>query len=338
MAGDHSNPVQVICLSNAAGLEVELVDFGACIRSLRVPGKAGPVQAVLGYPDPEAYRDNPCYLGSTLGRYANRIENALLKGTKRDIRLKATPGAMGHCLHGGARGFSHTRWELQETTERHAARFNLRSPDGDQGFPGTLTASVTYRLLEPFTLRIEYSAQTDAQTVVNLANHAYFNLNGDRSPALDHELWIHADRYTPAGESLVPTGEIRELSGSRLDFRQPSLLASRLGPDTKGAPARRGIDVNYMLNGSPGELRHAATLVSPVSGLGLKLNTTQPCLQLYTGHYLADPFRPFDGICLEAQRPPNAPNIEGFPDATLEPGETYRQVTEYAFFQAASAS
>ena len=209
--------------------------------------------------------------------------------------------------------------------------FRLRSPAGDQGFPGALEATVDYALLEGWRLRIVFRAVSDAPTVVNLANHAYFNLNGDGSPATNHRLWINADRYTPVSENLIPTGEIVSVADSPFDLREPVVIAERQRMDHPQLLLASGFDHNFVLNAVPDGMGLAAALHSPRSGLSMRLHTNQPGLQCYGGQHLSDPFAPGQGVCLEAQDFPDAPHHDNFPSTRLAPGAVYERVTIYEF-------
>jgi aldose 1-epimerase len=315
------------------GLEVELLNMGASICAIRLPTGQGQINAVLGYDDPAHYLSNPFYLGSTVGRYANRIAGALfeLDGVVSD--LVCSPEGSGHCLHGGPVGFSHRIWGNGEMANAVTTRFTLVSKDEDQGFPGSVDATVTYSLIDRWKLLMEYQAVSDAPTVISLANHAYFNLNSDDSPADNHHVMINADAYTPVAEDLIPTGQMVDVSGTVFDFRQAAAFGGRLDSKEEQLGICSGFDHNYILKRIPGRTCLAARLWSPQSGLAVNVHTTQPGLQFYSGQHLGEPFRPFEGICLEAQRFPNAPNTPGFPSATLRPGMAYRHLTMYEFEQ-----
>ncbi|NIP17953.1 MAG: galactose-1-epimerase [Xanthomonadales bacterium] len=325
--------IESVKLANAAGLEVELLNLGASIRSLRVPSENGRIDAVLGYPRVEDYAGDTFCLGATAGRYANRIANACFKLDGREHRLAASSGQAGHCLHGGPGGFSRRLWSIISTDDPARARFRLISPHGDQGFPGQLAVEVTYRLLEGWRLEIVFQAESDAPTVVNLANHAYFNLNSDGSPADNHLVRIRASRFTPVEQDLIPTGELRDVVGTPFDFRNTASFRDRLEEYDEQLSFGGGFDHNYVLDGGQGELQPAAELSSPQSKLTLRVYTTQAGLQWYTGQHLGRPFRPFQGVCLEAQGFPNAPNTPGFPDTTLRPGEHYAHTTIYELLE-----
>jgi aldose 1-epimerase len=329
--GCRPSDIRLIRLQGDSGFGVELLNLGASIRSIRLPLSGGVVDATLSYADLTDYLSDAWYMGSTLGRYANRLAQARLRLDGRDHELAPSPGQSGHCLHGGPDGFSRRPWQVDTSPGGRSASFTLDSPDGDQGFPGNVTVEVTYRLLDGWKLGIEYLAETDAPTVVNLANHCYFNLNDDDSPADNHRVQINADRYTPVREDLIPSGECLDVTGTPFDFRQPAAFSERLDSGVEQLRFAAGFDHNYVLREDARTLFHAASLQSPQSGLVLNLFTTQPGLQFYTGQYLGGPFAPFQGICLEAQNFPNAPNTPGFPNAILLPGRRYRRLVVYEF-------
>lgn len=308
-----------------------MLNYGATIQSNRVPTPDGLLETVLGYDNPASYLQDENYLGSTVGRYANRIADARLNLEARVIALQATPGAGGHCLHGGEHGFSGRFWNAEPSKNGQSISFHLQSEHGDQGFPGHVKATVTYSVLDEYKLMFDYRVTTDRTTVINLANHAYFNLNPDQAPIDNHRLQINADRFTPVNERLIPTGELSEVKGSCFDYGEPKVVGKCVDYEDPQINICGGYDHNFVLNRNQGESALAATLWSPQSEVALKLFTTQTGLQLYTGQHLTRPFRAHAGLCLEAQRPPNAPNILGFPSAVLHPGMLYQHFTMYEF-------
>lgn len=319
--------LQYIELKNEIGFRVGLLDYGATIQSIYVPANDGDLNVVLAYPDPADYACDAYYLGSTLGRYAGRIGHGRLALSGR--RYQLATGDNIHCLHGGPEGFSSRLWNADLDTASNIATFRYESPDGEQGFPGGLVASVRYSLHGDSGLLIEYLATSDAETVVNLSNHAYFNLNGKASDITDHRVLINADHYAVADEGGIPCGELRDVSGSRFDFRQSTLLRDRVNEEGMGADF--GYDHAFALNRSHEGLSLAAAAWAPATGLWLKVSTTQPALQFYTGEYLGAPLMQRAGFCFEAQNFPDAPNIPGFPTSVLKPGEEYRQTILYEF-------
>ena len=341
--------LRTVTLSAGNGFEVTVADRGAALTSILVPVRGRRLNMVLAYADHRSYLDDPYYLGSTLGRYANRIRHGRLQLNGGSYQLATDPAAGGHCLHGGPEGFHSQRWTLALAPDRSKLICRYISSHGEQGFPGRLDVVVEYRIVGDNALVIDYLASADRATVVNMANHAYFNLNGDQSTINDqtinkqtienqtienrtienqtidnHLLEVSADYYTPTDEALIPTGELAPVQGTAFDFRTPVRIGDRL-------TAGEGLDVNLVLDPGDEYIRHAATLRSPASGVTLKLHTTQAGLQVYSGAKLGAPFRPGAGICLEAQGFPDSPNKAGFPSTTLAAGETYRQRTVYEF-------
>jgi aldose 1-epimerase len=310
--------VQSVTLVRAGGLRVDILDKGATLQNIFVPTPRGPVNVLLNYPNKDDYARDPFFLGAIVGRYANRIRDARFKLHGRSVRLDANEEQSGHCLHGGERGFFAQRFALAASADGRAVECRYVSPHGDQGFPGRVDVLVTYSLLTDFSLGIDFVARAHSDTVLNLANHAYFNLDGRQRSIDGHMLKLHADFYTPADASGVPSGEIRSVAASKFDLRSGVSLANQF-------------DHNFVLRDAGGELRDAAELYSADSGIRLCVRTTQPGLQLYTGDSLRTPFLPREGVCLEAQNYPDAPNQPGFPSAILAAGETYRQQTVYDF-------
>ena len=319
--------IHEVALAASSGATARVLSWGATLRDLIVPGPDGGLhRGVLGFTDFEAYLANPSYLGATCGRVANRIGGGRFTLEGRDYELARNERGVTH-LHGGARGFSHRPWRV-EKVEADAVTFARTAPDGEEGYPGTLDLSCTYRLLPPGVLRVEMEARTDKVTPVNLAHHSYFTLDPGRS---SHELVVEvaAGSYTPLDALKVPTGEIAPVEGTGYDLRAPR----RLGD------SGIGYDINFVLDQPLGGLRFAARVASLQSGRTLEVWTTEPGLQLYDASMLAVTDKGLDGlthgknaaICLEAQNFPDAVNHPGFPSPWLKPGETYRQITEYRF-------
>ncbi|MFM9857535.1 aldose epimerase family protein [Pseudoxanthobacter sp. M-2] len=309
--------IAAVALSLADGTAATVIGFGASVQSLTVPAPEGPRPVVLGYPDLAGYLHNPGYVGTTAGRHANRIGGGRFTLDGRTYQLGLNERGRTH-LHGGLRGFSHRPWRLV-ASDATSATFEIVSPDGEEGYPGTLTARVTYTLAAPATLRVTMTATTDAPTMVGLAHHSYFTLAPGRA-VLEHRLAVHAAHITPVDADLIPTGEIAPVAGTPFDLREPRRLAD--GPR---------LDHNYVLDATPADdgLHPAATVIG--GGLVLTCRTTAPGLQVYDGGGLGVPFFPHAGLCLEPQTFPDGPNKPHFPSPVLRPGETWRQVTEYAF-------
>lgn len=307
------------------------MDHGAAIQSIRVPGCAGLVDAVLGYEDPESYRSDPYFLGATVGRYANRIRAGAFELNGQRIVLNNDDDPPSHVLHGGPGGLSSRTWRARQEADADAAVFDYRSSDGEEGFPGALDVSVRYSIKRT-ALVIELSAVSDADTVVSLTNHAYFNLAGGGSIA-GHIVTINADAFTPVDEQGIPTGDILSVADSAFDQRNESTLSERIGDDLPG------YDHNFVLNKDGDRVyrlneravEFAASAYCRATDLRLNVYTTQPGLQFYTGQFLGKPFVPFQGLCFEAQSFPDAPNQPGFPSTVLVAGDVYHEIIVYEF-------
>ncbi|MEM9301755.1 MAG: aldose epimerase family protein [Pseudomonadota bacterium] len=319
--------MKVIRLAEEGGLTAEVLDYGAALRSIRVPTAEGPLEVLLAYPTEDQHCADPYFIGSTLGRFANRIAGGRFELDGRSIDVDRNEN--GHCLHGGTRGFHARTWEVVETATPNRVVLETLSSDGDQGFPGTLHGRVNYTLGNN-TVDIVLEATTDQATVISLSNHAYFNL-GTGIDVLDHEVMINADAFTPIDNDNIPTGELLPVQGSCFDFREPAVLGQRLNDPDEQLGRADGFDHNYVLPPMNGGIRLAARARSPETGVTLSVYTTQPGLQFYSGQGLAEPFQPFQGLCFEGQAFPDAPNQPGFPAALLEPGQSYRQRIRYAF-------
>jgi aldose 1-epimerase len=329
---DSARTPRAFVLRSETGLEATFLDWGATLARLRVPDRDGrPVDVVLGFDDLRAYQGSHPYLGATVGRYANRIANARFALDGRSHALPANDGP--HCLHGGRSGFDRRFWEAEPDGER-ALLLTLRSPDGDQGFPGTLDVALRCAL-EGDALRLETRLESDAPTVASLACHAYWNLeDGGATPILEHRLEVAASRHTPIDGAGIPTGAIEPVAGTPLDFRTPRAIGDRI---EALVPLRGGYDHNFALDAPGDATRVAARLVAPRSGRVLTVRTTLPGLQLYTGSCFdgGSAFRPgvrtprFGALALETQQFPNAPNEPGFPSARLDPGAPHEHLTVY---------
>ena len=331
--------MQTHTLTNARGTTVRFIPLGGIVTAIEVADRNGErANVVLGLPDPEAYHDQTIYLGTIVGRYANRIADArfILDGVA--YRLAPTDGPSS--VHGGRRGFDKAMWQV--TMEgRSAATLRHLSPDGDEGYPGALDVTVRYSLSDDDALRFDYTATTDRPTIVNLTNHSYFNLAGEGSgDILGHVLQIRAARYTPADHLLIPSGEIAPVAGTPYDFRRPTAIGARIREPHPQMIAGRGYDLNYVIDRSgPDDLVLAARLTDPGSGRRMEVLTTEPGLQLYTGNLLDGTitgpsgrlYRQSDGLCLETHHYPDSPNRPEFPSVVLRPGAVYRTSTVYRF-------
>jgi aldose 1-epimerase len=328
--------VDQFTLAAGPGIVAKLIEYGATLTSLESPdreGRIGPV--VLGFDTLEPYLDCGAYIGSTVGRFANRIAGGsfVLKGHRHDL----TRNQGLHHLHGGERGFDKVVWrgEAIGGEEEVGVRFQYRSPDGEEGYPGELDVSVSYRLDRSGGLRIDYRATADRATPVNLAHHSYFNLSsGGARSVLSHQVRIDADDFLVIDEDGIPTGEIRSVEGTPLDLRSPRPLGS--GIDALVA-SRGGYDHCFVLRTRAPTPTLAARVTDPETGRTLEVLTTQPGLQLYSGNFLDGslvgrggvPYRRWHALCLEAQHFPDAPNHPSFPSAVLEPGEVYAHSVIY---------
>jgi aldose 1-epimerase len=335
--------VDLYTLENGKGMRAELLTWGATLHRLDVPDRDGkPGDILLGFDDLEGYLGNHPYFGGIVGRYANRIAKGRFTLDGKEYQL-ATNDGPNH-LHGGKRGFDKRVWKAEPTMHAFgpAVKLTYRSPDGEEGYPGNLSVTVVYVLTER-GLRIEYSATTDKATPINLTNHAYFNLAGTKAGnILDHELQIPPDHYTPVDNTLIPTGEIKSVEGTPLDFRQPTRIGARIGKLKGEGKNPGGYDHNYVVRTEEeknGGRDHVARVVEPKTGRVMNVWTTEPGVQLYTGNFLDGTikgrggvvYQKHHGFCLETQHFPDSPNQKKFLSTILRPGQTYRQTTTYEF-------
>lgn len=319
-------------------LRLQVIDYGAVVTRLEVPDRAGQVaNVVLGLDALDGYETVSPHLGAVAGRFANRIAGGRFALDGRTYRLPVNEPP--NTLHGGPEGFAHRLWHA---TEAGAGRLVLarRSPDGEMGFPGNLDVAVAYSLPEDGLVRIDYAARTDAPTVLNLTNHSYFNLAGEGAgDVFGHRVAIAADAFLPIDPTGIPTGEIRAVTGTPLDFRAAAALGARIRAGDPQLVRAKGYDHCFVLGGEAGTLRPAATCQDPASGRRLAVATTQPGLQLYTGNTLdgtlvgpsGRTYRSGDGVCFETQGFPDAPNRPHFPSCVLRPGETFTATTTWLF-------
>jgi aldose 1-epimerase len=331
--------VELYTLKNAKGVVAKIMTRGATLTELHVPDKSGKsADVVLGFDDVAGYEsDGNQYFGCTVGRVGNRIAKGKFSLNGKDYTL-AVNNEPNH-LHGGVkRSFDKVVWKGQgvETKNGPGVRFTYTSPDGEEGYPGKLSATVTYSLNDSNELRIEYEATSDAPTPINLTNHSYFNLAGAGSPTvLDHVLQVNASKYTPTDDTLIPTGKIESVEGTPLDFRKSTRIGDRIEQLTK--TANIGYDHNLVLDGNAGTLRHIATLKDPQSGRVLKVSTTEPGVQFYSGNFLkgqtgkgGKTYAHRSAICLETQHFPDSVNHPNFPTTILKPGDTYQHTAVFA--------
>ncbi|NED96184.1 galactose mutarotase [Phytoactinopolyspora alkaliphila] len=333
--------IDAYTLVNPSGMRVVILTYGGILQSIEVPDRAGRLANVtLGFADLTGYLERNQYFGTITGRYANRISNGrfTLDGVWYQLAQNKPPSH----LHGGAAGFSHQVWDafVVESDTGPALQLSYTSPDGDQGYPGTLESTVRYTLTPAGEVRIDYRAGTDAPTIVNLTNHAYVNLAGEGSgDILGHTLQLNASRYTPVNADVVATGEIAPVAGTPLDFTEPAVIGARIRESHPQLVLAQGYDHNYVLDRSGDGLELAATLREPASGRVLSVYTTEPGIQFYSGNFLDGSlvgtsgrvYRQSDGLALETQHFPDSPNNPQFPSTVLRPGEEYRSTTVMAF-------
>ena len=333
--------VQIYSLTLVHGVEARVMTYGATLVSLKTPDRAGQFKnIVLGFDSLDSYLAGVPYFGATVGRYANRIAGGRFALDGKNYQLPRNNGP--NSLHGGDRGFDKRVWKAEpiETPPGPSLRLTYVSAAGEEGYPGELTAHVTYRLGDDDTLSIDFEATTTAPTPVNLANHAYFNLTGDPGRTiLDQMLIINADRFTPVNSTLIPTGEMRAVAHTPFDFRTSQSIGSRIHEKDEQLRLGGGYDHNWVLNKTGGgSLTLAAVLTDPESGRSVEFRTTQPGLQFYSGNFLdgkpagtGTVFSYRTGLCLETQHFPDSPNQPSFPSTILRPGETYSERTILTF-------
>ncbi len=329
-------------LSNDNDMEIRVINYGGIVTHINIPDVKGDIIDVsLGFDNLDPYLEDHPFFGAIVGRYGNRIAYGAFKLGEKEYQLPINNGP--HCLHGGFDTFAHRYWEVEEISiqDQIGLKLSLLSPHNDQGFPGSLTTEIFYLLDNDNYWTIKYRVTTDMATVVNLTQHTYFNLNGQGSgQVLDHELWIDADQYTPVDDTMIPTGEIYNVVNTPFDFRDKHKIGLNMngGLDPMIAGAR-GYDLNYVLNGKPGNLRTIAEAYGEKSGIRMEVLTTEPGAQLYIGNWLdgirgkkGSNYQPYHGFCIETQHYPDAPNQPHFPSTVLQPDEIYESETRYQFF------
>jgi aldose 1-epimerase len=331
-------PVDLYVLTNAKGMKAKIITYGIIITELHVPDKNGNTEdVVLGFDNLESYLAGHPFFGAIAGRVANRIAKGKFTLNGKEYKLFVNNGP--NSLHGGRKGFDKVVWKGGPVKGANGAavQFTYRSPDGEEGYPGNLDTTVTYTLTDQNELKIDYVATTDKPTPVNLTNHSYFNLDGAKTGnILGHELMLAADKYTPTDDTLIPTGEIKPVKGTPLDFTTPTVIGARFDQLKSDPP---GYDHNYVLNSEGKSLALAARARGPKSGRVMAMYTTEPGVQLYTGiHLNGKPkgkggvvYQRYHGFCLEAQHFPDSVNHPNFPSVILDPGKTYKQTTVYKF-------
>lgn len=328
-------------LRNAHGMEARITNYGGIIVSLIVPDKNGkPGDIVLGYDSLAGYLRTTPYFGAIVGRYANRIGKARFSLNGKEYALAANDGT--NTLHGGLKAFDKVVWTVDETYAPAEPSLALTyvSKDGEEGFPGTLKVRVVYTVTDSNALRIEYFATSDAPTVLNLTNHSYFNLaDSGRTAVLGHELLLDAGRFTPIDAGLIPTGEMRSVAGTPMDFHTLSQIGARIEAKDEQLLRARGYDHNWIIDRTGNGLVRAARVAEPKSGRVMEVWTTEPGIQFYTGNFLDGTITGKNGVvyqrraalCLETQHFPDSPNRPEFPTTVLNPGETFTSTTVYSF-------
>lgn len=333
--------VELFTLTNASSMTVSAMNYGGIVTSIKVPDRNGRFDdVVLGYDSLDGYLKDSPYFGAIVGRYANRIANAQFTLDGKTYKLAKNDGP--NTLHGGLKGFDKVMWQAEPFEHEGEAGvvFTHVSPDGDEGFPGTLSLKVTYTLTDSNELAFDYHATTDKPTVLNLTQHTYFNLGGDGSgDILGHELTINADRYTPVDKTLIPLGKLASVEDTPFDFRTSRPIGARIDADHPQIRLGSGYDHNYVLNRARNELVLAARVEEPKTGRVMEVHTTEPGMQFYTANHLdgsiigksGHAYGKRNAFCLETQHFPDSPNQVSFPTTTLQPGEIFQSRTVYGF-------
>jgi aldose 1-epimerase len=333
-------PVEIYTLKNSKGMEIQITPYGATLVSVKVPDRSGDfADVVLGFDSLDGYTQTPAppYFGATIGRYGNRIAAGTFTLNGKTYTLAINNGK--NSLHGGNRGFDKVIWTAKPNSPGDGLELTYLSKDGEEGYPGNLSVTVTYTLTDDDEIRIHYTATTDQDTVFNPTNHSYFNLAGhDSGDILGHTVTINADQYTPVDAGLIPTGELRKVEGTPFDFRQPHTVGERINAADEQIKLGGGYDHNWVLNRTTG-LEFAARVTDPKSGRVLEAYTTEPGLQFYTSNFLDGSFhgkggRPYNyraALTLETQHYPDSPNHPGFPSTVLKLGQQFDSTTVFRF-------
>jgi aldose 1-epimerase len=348
--GDNSTPVQfgtapdgapvwLYTLRNKQGMEALILNYGGIIQSLQVPDRNGKIgDVVLGYDSLGGYLTNSPYFGAMIGRYGNRIARGhfTLDGVTYTLATNNYPNS----LHGGVKGFDKVIWQAQPGTSSAGQTLELSyvSHDGEEGYPGTLTVKAVYTLTDDNSIRLDYTATTDKDTVVNLTQHSYFNL-AEQGDILSHVVYLNADAFTPVDSTLITTGELKPVEGTPFDFRTPTAIGARIGQDDEQLKFGKGYDHNWVVNHPAGELGLDARVTEPASGRVLEVWSTEPGLQFYSGNFLdgtitgkgGHVYQFRNGFAMEPQHYPDSPNHDNFPSVVLHPGDTYHNTIIYKF-------
>lgn len=331
---------EIYTLTNANGVEARITNYGGIVVSLKTPDRGGKMDdIVLGFDSLDEYLKGHPFFGAIAGRYANRIGKGRFTLNGAEYKLAVNNGE--NHLHGGIVGFDKVVWKARQVPAKGGVAVELThlSKDGDEGYPGNLSIAIVYTLTDKNELKIDYSATTDKDTVINLTNHSYFNLAGQGSgDVLKHQMTINADRFTPVDSTLIPTGELRPVKGTPFDFTKPAEIGARVNQDEEQLKFGQGYDHNFVLNGQAGTLRLAAKVTEPATGRVLEVLTTEPGVQLYIGNFLGEmkgkagkSYNRRYGFCLETQHFPDSPNKPSFPSAVLKKGGRYQTTTVFKF-------
>jgi aldose 1-epimerase len=332
--------VNLYTLTNSDGMQVAITNYGGRIVSIMAPDRNGKMaDVVLGFDNLQGYLDTHTYFGALIGRYANRIGGAKFTLDGKVYHLPVNNGP--NSLHGGIKGFDQKVWTAKEIPgDEPALELTYFSKDGEEGYPGNLHAKVVYTLTKDNSVKIDYSATTDKDTVINMTNHSYFNLAGEgNGNILKQVLYINSDEITPVDATQIPTGKIMKVDGTPFDFRKPTAIGARINEDNQQLKNGKGYDINYILNRKGPGLELAARAYDPESGRELEVYTTEPGIQLYSGNFLDGSVHGKGGVaydmrsafCLETQHYPDSPNHPSFPTTELKPGQTFHQVTVFKF-------
>jgi aldose 1-epimerase len=323
-------------LKNARGAEARIITYGGIIQSLEMPDKNGKLgDVVLGYDYLDGYVTNSPYFGALIGRYGNRIAKGhfTLDGVTYTIATNNVPNT----LHGGVKGFDKVIWHV-DASSPNSLSLSYLSHDGEEGYPGNLSVKAVYTLTDDNAVKLEYTATTDKDTVVNLTHHSYFNLAG-QGDILNHVVYLNADKFTPVDETLIPTGELKPVEGTPFDFRTPTTIGARIGQDDEQLKFGKGYDHNWVVNHPMGELALDARVTEPTTGRTLEVWSPEPGLQFYSGNFLDGTITGKGGrvyqfrnaFCMEPQHFPDSPNHDNFPSVVLKPGDTYHNTIVYRF-------
>lgn len=337
---EDGKPVTLYTLKNKNGVEMSVMNYGGIVVSLKVPDKNGKIEdVVLGYDSLAPYVRNSPFFGALIGRYGNRIAKGKFKLDGKSYTLPLNNGE--NHLHGGPKGYDKVYWNIEVQPDSASLKLTYQSADGEQGYPGNLSAEVIYSLTENDEFKIDYKATTDKKTVVNLTQHSYFNLTGNAgaNDILNHQLQLEADNFLPVDKTLIPTGVLKPVAQTPFDFKTITPIGARIDKDDEQLKFGGGYDHCWVLNSKDTILHQVATLIEPASGRRMEVYTTEPAMQFYSGNFLDGTitgkggavYKFRSGLCLETQHYPDSPNKPSFPSTVLNPGDTYKTSTVYKF-------